>query len=1554
MKRSPFGLLTLFLLVPGFLLLGDLPSTLAEGGTGVTVPAFRPRGTPFTEVEGRATGIAVSPAGQAWMVQRLSGKVFSWAGNGWLEWPGIEGVMDIAIAPTGLPAVTKANGDIFKLDGSKWTKVDGFAHRIAYGGDGTLWRVGGGSPNKTLYRWRGADWERICDLPKYLTGFAVDQMGRYFYSEGGSNILRLKDTSFAMDSEIVNISAAGPGEVLVSTKSGFIWRVAVSTGKMTRLFTGIKARWMACGSFPSADPWVVTGDYKILRPNSMATMTMKVKTRSQGSYDPVWKGRGAIGGITNLSIWRPKTEPGFARLGDSATGDFNAPGFPSILIEDNPDFVKKPVDYVHIWTSNNFGGKDFYTSPRVKMFLNVDFKGDSWGAQLAKITSAWDCDSHSGWNDKVSSLQIYGPAKVEIFEHTNYRGSGAVLYGSVPDYTNPPACLSRGGKDWNDAMSSLHIRGDREVTPEPCHVWMPVPPPGYSALGCVVGKGFNNGQPVKPDLNLVRVVRDDLVVAGRPFGPIFFDSKSETNTEGSAYLVGPAPESPAHVPNTFLFSAKSDSFPEQQACVLRNTDAENLDEAIRKRAEALASAEAMLNSAREEALRKPLETFLSDLGKEQAKSLSEEGKKDDEARKKAEEEARKRLSAKGGELDAEEQAQWDKSLVASAQQLFLEALTEWAEDNGVDAPGSLPGSVPKSFIDEIANHLKNGETSGQVKVWIKTREAFLGVASKLRPPPLLDSAFIEEEIASTDVKLIDLGVKHPLFRNVVMHELQEITLKPPQDGERIIKGKADFLGVINQNSLLYFTKDIYGKKAFMILYKYEPIVSFDDLGFGFPVKIANPVFLERGLFVFSSSDFVLLGNKVPDAIRDFFKSLMGPKFTRLEFSSGVNLMGSLNLLSSCDELREWAKIMGYGTPLLVQALLPNSPRPPWQVKFRSFLVDKEFQCDPKTNKDWMSASIQANLLLTIGSNGIYAGFEVPMFLPVWEFDCSKMTFGRAQKNFLVSADFKVKEWSTVAKNTHSAKAAAKNFLLTSIGFPKADESRELCTLVLALADSWGKAGDFFYARDVAIVIRVSLTRRTPHKPFVSGVGLAGGFGIGKRETFIAIDFGVEYPPGSNFNETWYAPFSYEAQTSNKKVVFRPRKVRVTCKKLNLLDLASLIGILGGPVGAASLGAANSAIQEFVLPEKWRQFLDELCFEDLDLNLALGKDTDLGIRQGIWLSGALVFAGRRFQIDEAGLSLSKGINWECNFTEGFHFGFMDLVSRRLDPLFMYCGNAGAGGKPGVRWQVKLANEGYFRFSGRLPENNILTGSVEIDFSPDRTFGNIQGKLFGKFECDYTLNAPPLSEDLELAGEPIKGFLDNLTKEMESIIEKEMPFLKALKTQTFFRIDKTDLKMSFKDLMQGKTPVTLIKGFIGGKRFETSLMIDFKKETDVVVTFAKKLFEKVKSDLEKFGKGFEDKVTKIVDAAVASTKREAENLIRKADEEFKNSFKTLVTSTLNLSQGAQSISKQMAGAAQKFTQKLASELLPLANAIGSKLQETGRFLQGVGNTIAGWFR
>jgi len=86
---------------------------------------------------------------------------------------------------------------------------------------------------------------------------------------------------------------------------------------------------------------------------------------------------------------------------------------------------------------------------RVCVYEDVGFRGNS------QCFSGGDAErdlNSNGWNDRISSIRVFGRSRLAIYEHSNFEGQDWVVDRDIPD-------LKR--FNWNDRISSLRIGGRR-------------------------------------------------------------------------------------------------------------------------------------------------------------------------------------------------------------------------------------------------------------------------------------------------------------------------------------------------------------------------------------------------------------------------------------------------------------------------------------------------------------------------------------------------------------------------------------------------------------------------------------------------------------------------------------------------------------------------------------------------------------------------------------------------------------------------------------------------------------------------------------------------------------------------------------------------------------------------------------------------------------------------------------------------------------------------------------------------------------------------------------
>jgi hypothetical protein len=83
---------------------------------------------------------------------------------------------------------------------------------------------------------------------------------------------------------------------------------------------------------------------------------------------------------------------------------------------------------------------------RICVYEDVDYGGRS---------QCWSADeevrnlSGTGWNDRISSIRVFGRARIEVYRDSNYRGERLRLERDAPDL---------GAINWSDQISSFQVR----------------------------------------------------------------------------------------------------------------------------------------------------------------------------------------------------------------------------------------------------------------------------------------------------------------------------------------------------------------------------------------------------------------------------------------------------------------------------------------------------------------------------------------------------------------------------------------------------------------------------------------------------------------------------------------------------------------------------------------------------------------------------------------------------------------------------------------------------------------------------------------------------------------------------------------------------------------------------------------------------------------------------------------------------------------------------------------------------------------------------------------
>jgi hypothetical protein len=95
---------------------------------------------------------------------------------------------------------------------------------------------------------------------------------------------------------------------------------------------------------------------------------------------------------------------------------------------------------------------------RVCVYQHTDYRGNS---QCFDANEDMPDLKQIGWNDGISSIRVFGRARVAVYEHRDFQGERLIVDSDTPNLT---AVSGRGGWNWNDRISSLRAggaRGDR-------------------------------------------------------------------------------------------------------------------------------------------------------------------------------------------------------------------------------------------------------------------------------------------------------------------------------------------------------------------------------------------------------------------------------------------------------------------------------------------------------------------------------------------------------------------------------------------------------------------------------------------------------------------------------------------------------------------------------------------------------------------------------------------------------------------------------------------------------------------------------------------------------------------------------------------------------------------------------------------------------------------------------------------------------------------------------------------------------------------------------------
>ena len=102
------------------------------------------------------------------------------------------------------------------------------------------------------------------------------------------------------------------------------------------------------------------------------------------------------------------------------------------------------------WNSGGQKPRDF--SNGACFYSDAGFRGDYFCMRRGESYDAMP----AGFNDRISSIQIFGRARVVVFNDDGYRGINLVLNRSA-DNLKRFAKQDNPGKSWNDRISSIRV-----------------------------------------------------------------------------------------------------------------------------------------------------------------------------------------------------------------------------------------------------------------------------------------------------------------------------------------------------------------------------------------------------------------------------------------------------------------------------------------------------------------------------------------------------------------------------------------------------------------------------------------------------------------------------------------------------------------------------------------------------------------------------------------------------------------------------------------------------------------------------------------------------------------------------------------------------------------------------------------------------------------------------------------------------------------------------------------------------------------------------------------
>ena len=265
----------------------------------------------------QANDIAVGKGGVVWATAK-NGSIWRWTGLEWKEVGG--GAVRLAVDPEGAAWVVNAGKQIYKYNVSskQWELKSGLATDIGAGADGSIWIIGANPVpgGFDIYKWNGSGWTKV---EGGALRVAVDPTGKAWVVNNSNTIFRYTGSGWqTLPGAVKDVAIGAEGSVWCTAKDGRIhkWENnnwALKSGGAENITVT-----------PEGNPWVVNGAGEVYHLGF--AITVKVRTvfpREQTWEDQVLKALrfGQNNNYISLGGNAPKTysdlsplQQGFGRL----------------------------------------------------------------------------------------------------------------------------------------------------------------------------------------------------------------------------------------------------------------------------------------------------------------------------------------------------------------------------------------------------------------------------------------------------------------------------------------------------------------------------------------------------------------------------------------------------------------------------------------------------------------------------------------------------------------------------------------------------------------------------------------------------------------------------------------------------------------------------------------------------------------------------------------------------------------------------------------------------------------------------------------------------------------------------------------------------------------------------------------------------------------------------------------------------------------------------------------------------------------------------------------